>query len=257
MKLLDISAGDGKNIIVKNVSLDIKKGEVISLIGPNGGGKSTFLKTISGRLKPLGGSVMIDEKDLYKIPLKSRSKILAIVTTDRVKPEHMTGLDIVSAGRLPYTGGFGELSQKDHEAVERAMDLMNVEPLKDKDFNSLSDGQKQRILIARAICQEPRYLLMDEPTSYLDIRYRMELMDTVKELSYQGVTVIMSLHEPELALRVSDRILLINEEGRASVKTPGEVINEGLIRELYGMSEEMYERVRGTLAKDLKRRLYE
>ncbi len=257
MKLLDISAGYGKNIIVKNVSLDIKKGEVISLIGPNGGGKSTFLKTVSGRLKPLGGSVMIDEKDLYKIPLKSRSKILAIVTTDRVKPEHMTGLDIVSAGRLPYTGGFGELLLKDHEAVERAMDLMNVEPLKDKDFNSLSDGQKQRILIARAICQEPRYLLMDEPTSYLDIRYRMELMDTVKELSYQGVTVIMSLHEPELALRVSDRILLINEKGRASVKTPGEVINEGLIRELYGMSEEMYERVRGTLAEDLKRRLYE
>ena len=243
----NLSAGYGKNIIVKDVLIEMEKGEIISLIGPNGGGKSTLLKTVSGRLSPVSGRIMIGGEDLSKMPLRKRSRIMSIVTTDRVKPEHMTGTDVVTAGRLPYTGGLGTLTARDLEAVNAAIDLMKVGDIKDKDFNALSDGQKQRILIARAIAQEPEYLIMDEPTSYLDIRYKIELMDTVKELSDQGVTVIMFLHEPELALRISDRILLIDESGRASVKTPGEVINEGLIRELYGMSEEMYRRVSATL----------
>jgi len=243
----NLSAGYGKNIIVKDVLIEMEKGEIISLIGPNGGGKSTLLKTVSGRLSPVSGRIMIGGEDLSKMPLRKRSRIMSIVTTDRVKPEHMTGTDVVTAGRLPYTGGLGTLTARDLEAVNAAIDLMKVGDIKDKDFNALSDGQKQRILIARAIAQEPEYLIMDEPTSYLDIRYKIELMDTVKELSDQGVTVIMSLHEPELALRISDRILLIDDSGRASVKTPGEVINEGLIRELYGMSEEMYRRVSATL----------
>ena len=241
MILNDLTAGYGKISIVKDLTLTINKGEIVSLIGPNGGGKSTLLKTMTGRIKPINGTVSIGNRDLFTIPLSERSRTLSIVTTDRVKPEHMTGLDVVMAGRLPYTNGFGSFTDKDHEAVDKAISLMKVEELADKDFNSLSDGQKQRILIARAICQEPEYLIMDEPTSYLDIRYRMELMDVIRELSDQGTTVIMSLHEPELALRVSDRIVTVWEGGRADTMTPEEVISNSVVKDLYGMTDIMYE----------------
>ena len=209
MKIENVSAGYRKNIVLKDVNLEVKKGEIISLIGPNGGGKSTLLKSIRGELSLIGGAVYLGEDELKTISLRELSRKMSIVTTDRIKPELMTCKDVVSAGRLPFTDCFGFGSEKDSAAVQRAMSLMKIEALKDKPYDKLSDGQKQRTLIARAIAQEPEYLIMDEPTSYLDIRYRMEFMDVIEGLAKEGVTIIMSLHELELALNYSDRLLLI------------------------------------------------
>lgn len=243
MRLEKVSAGYNRKIIVRDVDIKVAKGEIISLIGPNGGGKSTLLKSISGQLSLLGGSVYIGKDDIRDIPLKEMSKKLSIVTTERIAPQLMTAGDVVLAGRLPYTEGFGLFSECDKKEMDRAVKLMKIEALTEKNFSDMSDGQKQRTLIARAICQSPEVLVMDEPTSYLDIRHRMELMDVIKELAGEGMSVIMSLHELELAMAVSDRLLLVYEDGNTVCETPRKVVERGLIKELYGLDDKMYEKV--------------
>ncbi|MCR5342700.1 MAG: ATP-binding cassette domain-containing protein [Butyrivibrio sp.] len=252
MELLKVIAGYGKNIIINGAEAKIQKGEIISLIGPNGGGKSTLLKTISGQLRLLGGTVHIGEDDIKSISLKDLSERLSIVTTERVKPELMSCFDVVMSGRLPYTGSFGSFLEADYEAGNRASTLMKIDKLKEKPFEALSDGQKQRTLIARAICQEPEYLIMDEPTSYLDIRYRMELLEVLKELSDKGITIIMSLHELDLALEISSRVLLIDGEGKVIVESPQDVLEKGMIKDLYRLTDDMYEKVKAQLQYSLK-----
>ncbi|WP_408071315.1 ATP-binding cassette domain-containing protein [Butyrivibrio sp. JL13D10] len=247
MKLLNVRAGYGKRIIINGADLEIGRGEIISFIGPNGGGKSTLLKTISGQIRPLGGSVFIGEDDIKNIPLKDLAKSLSIVTTKRVRPELMTCFDVVMSGRIPYTGGFGTFSEEDYLEGNKAAKLMKIDALKDTSFEALSDGQKQRALIARAICQKPEYLVMDEPTSYLDIRYRVELMDVIKGLSKEGITIIMSLHEIELALSVSSRVLLIKSDGEVLLEEPHAVLENGIIKDLYSLTDEMYKKVEGQL----------
>ena len=239
MRIEDLSAGYHKKIIVKGVSLEVRRGEIISLIGPNGGGKSTLLKSIFGELKPIEGAVFVEDQDIRSISLKELSKKMSIVNTDRVKPEHMSAMDVVMSGRLPYSDGFGLYSDSDRKAAAEAVSLMKIEKFAQKPFMDLSDGQKQRTLIARAICQDPEYLIMDEPTSYLDIRHRLELMDVIRGLSDKGVTVIMSLHELELALMISDRVLMIDSEGQVSCERPEVVLESGILQGLYGMTEEM------------------
>ena len=120
---------------------------------------------------------------------------------------------------------------------------MKIQEIADRQFEALSDGQKQRTLIARAICQNPEFLIMDEPTYYLDIRYRLELMQVLKELAENGVTIIMSLHELELALQISDRVLMIKNDGNVEIANPDEVIESGVVQELYGLTDDMYKRV--------------
>lgn len=242
MRIEKANVGYRGNAILKDINLDIKKGEIITLIGPNGGGKSTLLKSIRGELALMGGAVYLGDDELRKLSLSELARKMAIVTTDRIKPELMTCRDIVSAGRLPFTDCFGFGNAKDTVAVQRAIELMKIEKIADKPYDKLSDGQKQRTLIARAISQEPEYLIMDEPTSYLDVRYRMELMDVIEKLAKEGVTVVMSLHELELALTCSDRLLLIYEDGRTLCAEPSEVLEKGLIKELFSLTDEMYEK---------------
>ena len=245
MKIQDLSAGYRGKAVVPGVNLEIKKGEIISFIGPNGAGKSTLLKTLYRELTPVAGAVFIDGADVSKMTLKELAKKLSIVTTDRIKPEHMTCREVVMAWRLPYTDGFGVLGKEDRQAAEDAIALMKIEGFADKQFSNLSDGQKQRTLIARPIAQSPEYLVMDEPTSYLDIRYRMELMEVLEGLAKKGVTIVMSIHELELAVSVSDRLLLVYDDGKTLCKTPLEVMEEGLIKDLFSLTDEMYEKIYG------------
>ncbi len=247
MQIDGVSAGYGKNIIVGNVNVLVKPGEILSLIGPNGGGKSTLLKSISGQLDLVAGSVYLGKNSLKDISSKELAKEMSIVTTDKVKPQHMTCRDVVMAGRIPFTAGFGLFREEDRKAADRAIELLKIEKFAGKQFSDLSDGQKQRTLIARAICQSPSYLIMDEPTSYLDIKHRMELMDVLKGLAGEGITIVMSIHELDLALSVSDRVLMIYDDGRCCCKTPEEVCFGGLIKDLFDLSDEMYERVQKQL----------
>jgi len=260
MKLNGLQAGYGKKIVANGITIDIKNGEVITLIGPNGGGKSTIIKSISGNLRLLGGTVEIDGRDLGSISVKELSRTMSVVTTERVKPVLMTCRDVVMSGRLPFTGSFGVFGDEDEKETDRALELMNIKELEDVPFSDMSDGQKQRTLIARAICQSPEYLVMDEPTSYMDVRHRLELMEVIKKLTGIGITIVMSLHELELALEVSDRLLLVYDDGHVLVKTPEEVVKEGLLKELFDLYDEMYEKVMagiGTGQEDKDNKSYE
>ena len=245
LSLRGLSVGYPDRVVLQNIDLEILRGEILSVIGPNGAGKSTLLKSISGQLAILGGSVVMQGEDLGKCSAVERARKMAVVLTEHIRPEYMSCREVVSAGRYPYTGRMGILQPRDKEIVEEAMARMKVTELAERDFNAISDGQKQRVLVARAIAQDTPVLLLDEPTSYLDLRYRTELMETLKELAQEGRTIMMSLHEIDLALEVSDRILCVQEGQSVWCGSPREVLGQDRIRDLFGMPEEMYEKLFG------------
>ena len=245
LSLRRLTVGYPDRTVLQNIDLEIARGEILSVIGPNGAGKSTLLKSISGQLPLLGGSVALQGEDLGKCSAAERARKISVVLTEHIRPEYMTCREVVSAGRYPYTGRMGILQPRDKEIVEEAMVRMKVTELSERDFNAISDGQKQRVLVARAIAQDTPVLILDEPTSYLDLRYRTELMETLKELAGEGRTVLMSLHEIDLALEVSDRVLCVQEGQSVQCGSPRKILEQDRIRDLFGMPEEMYEKLFG------------
>ena len=170
------------------------------------------------------------------------SKKMAVVMTKRLRAELMTCEDVVATGRYPYTGRFGVLSKDDHKAVENAMELVQVAEIGDSLFDRISDGQRQRVMLARAICQEPEILILDEPTSYLDVRHKLEFLSILQKLCRERqLTVILSLHELELAEKISDRILCVDGRTVDRIGTPEEVMTDGYITQLYGIRMGSYD----------------
>ena len=229
-----LCVGYQKHIVVDNIEFSLEQGEILTLIGPNGAGKSTVLKSIARQLETLGGSIYLDQKELSRLSGQQLSQSMAVVMTQKLRAEKMTCEDVVATGRYPYTGRFGILSSSDWKVINEAMELVHVTQIKDLDFNKISDGQRQRVMLARAICQEPQILILDEPTSYLDVKYKLEFLSILQELRKQkNITVIMSLHELDLAERVSDKILCINGKYVERFGTPEEIFKEGYISKLF------------------------
>lgn len=237
-----MTVGYGGVPLIRNVEIALEQGEILTLIGPNGAGKSTILKSIAGQLIPVEGEASLEGVSLQKMDGHTRSQKMAVVFTDRLKTELMTCKDVVAAGRYPYTGRLGILSKEDWKAVEDAMELVQVTELAEQDFTRISDGQRQRILLARAICQEPQILLLDEPTSYLDVKYKLEFLTTLQKLTRtRKLTVIMSLHELDLAQRISDKVMCIKGDCVQRYGTPDEVFTNGYISELFDIQKGSYE----------------
>ncbi|MCR4651256.1 MAG: ABC transporter ATP-binding protein [Lachnospiraceae bacterium] len=236
-----MSVGYDGHPLIENIDIALEKGEILTLIGPNGAGKSTILKSIAGQLKLIDGRVIIDGKDKENISRDEMARTMAVVWTDRIMTELMTCEEVVTTGRYPYTGRFGIPDKADREAVREAMELTHVTEIGDAYFDKLSDGQKQRVMLARAICQEPDIIILDEPTSYLDIRYKLEFLSCLQELKRKkDLTVIMSLHELELAGKISDKILCIKDGYVDRCGSPEEIFTKGYIGELFGISEENF-----------------
>lgn len=224
--------------LIKDMEIVLPKGEIMCLIGPNGAGKSTVLKSIAGQLALLGGTVYLGEDDLSEMKAGEQAKRMSVVLTGKVKAELKSCRDIVAAGRYPYTGWFGVLSKEDRRIVNEVMELTRITDLSEKDFSKISDGQKQRVLLARAICQEPEIVILDEPTSYLDIKYKLEFLLLLQEMrEKRGLTVIMSLHELELAKIVSDKILCLRGEYVERYGTPEEIFESDFIERLFDLQE--------------------
>ena len=236
-----LAVGYGGKPLIENICLHVRRGEIMTLIGPNGAGKSTILKTLARQLTPMAGAVYLDKQALGQMAEKELAQRLAIVTTERIDPELMTCRDIVSTGRYPYTGRLGLLRAEDRTIVENAMAQVHAGELAELPFAQVSDGQRQRVLLARALCQQPDVILLDEPTSFLDIHHKLELLDILKNLvRQQRLAVVMSLHELDLAQRVSDTVVCVEKSGALRMGPPEQIFTEENIRALYGLTQESY-----------------
>ena len=232
-----LAVGYDNRPLIENIDFSLKRGEILTLIGPNGAGKSTILKSIARQLSLVSGTIYLDKSDVVTMNGNEFAKKMAVVLTDKLKTELMTCYDVVATGRYPYTGRFGVLSDEDKKAVDEAMELVNVSQIKDKDFTKISDGQRQRVMLSRAICQQPEIIVLDEPTSYLDIKYKLEFLSILQRLKRQkNLTVIMSLHELDMAKRVSDHILCIDGRYVDRYGTPEEVFTDQYVSGLFGIT---------------------
>lgn len=243
-----LAAGYGKRPVAEGLSFHAGRGEIVTLIGPNGAGKSTILKTISGGLAPMGGELVLDGVPMERIPRKERARKLAVVFTEKLQGELMTCRDVTAAGRYPYTGRLGLLSEKDQRAVDQALELVHGTDLGDRPFDRISDGQRQRIMLARALCQEPEMILLDEPTSHLDVKYKLEFLSLLREMARKkDLSVLMSLHELDLAERISDRVVCIKDGRMDRCGTPEQVFTPGYVDGLFGMTAGKFDAAGGSV----------
>ncbi|MDO5135153.1 MAG: ABC transporter ATP-binding protein [Eubacteriales bacterium] len=243
-----LTVGYHRQPLIRDIDLDIQKGEIVTLIGPNGSGKSTILKTITRQLALIDGLVWVDGEDLRKLPYKRLSTEMAVVLTERIHPELMTCHDIVATGRYPYTGRLGRLTREDEQKVDAALLAVHAQDLGCRDFRAISDGQRQRVLLARAICQEPDIIILDEPTSFLDIRHKLELLSILRSMAKEkGITVIMSLHEIDLAQKIADKIVCVKGDHISHFGTPEEIFSQDIIQELYDIDNGFYDPLFGSI----------
>ena len=238
----DISVGYHNLPLIQKINLHVNRGEILTLIGPNGAGKSTILKSLIGQLKLVKGAVWLDGTSMGTMKEKEIALRMSVMMTGRVKTERMTCEEVVSMGRYPYTGKMGILTEKDWQIVRESLELVQGLELAEKDFEAVSDGQRQRVLLARAICQEPQVIVLDEPTAFLDIRHKLELLYLLKNMVREKkVAVLMSLHELDLAQKISDHIICVkgdNSIGRFG--TPEEIFSGDYIKELFQIEKGTY-----------------
>ncbi|MDY4754126.1 MAG: ABC transporter ATP-binding protein [Candidatus Faecousia sp.] len=247
-KTEDLAVGYDGKALIHHINILLEKGKILTLVGPNGGGKSTILKSITRHLQTISGRVFVGGQDLRQWQPRQLARQVAVVLTERVRPELTTCAQVVAMGRYPYTGVFGRLSDEDRQAVYRALERVHALDLAQRDFASLSDGQRQRILLARALCQEPEVIVLDEPTAYLDIHYKIELLEILREMAQeQGITVLLSLHEIDLAAKVSDYLLCVRGETVAALGTPEQVLQSGAVESLYSMERGSYNGLLGSV----------
>ena len=242
-----LSVGYGDRTVVSDIALSAEPGQILCLIGPNGAGKSTLLKTLLRLLPPAAGAVYLEGKELRTYSERELARRSAAMLTGRPEPELMKSAEVVAAGRYPYTGRLGILSEEDRRVVRESMEKVGVSELADTDFTRLSDGQRQRVLLARALCQEPRLLILDEPTSFLDIRHKLDFLQLLRELVRERqLAVVMSMHELELAQRFADRLLCIRDGRVDRAGSPEEIFSGGYIERLYGLARGSYDALAGT-----------
>ena len=234
--------------LITNIQIGVRRGEILTLIGPNGSGKSTILKSMIRQLRLLAGTVVLDGRAMAKLTERDVAKKMSILMTERMKPELMSCWDVVATGRYPYTGRLGLLTPFDREKVDEALNMVHAEALAQCPFTHISDGQRQRLLLARAICQEPEVVVLDEPTSFLDIRHKLELLNILKTMVREKrVAVVMSLHELDLAQKVSDRVVCVNEHSVERCGTPEDIFQDDYIHSLYGIQRGSYNTAFGCL----------
>ena len=229
-----LAVGYGKHSVVEEIAFAARPGEILCLIAPNGAGKSTLLKTLIRQLPPLAGSLELDGQSLPAMKERDLARKSAAVFTSRFAAEWNTAEDVVSAGRYPYTGFLGVLTEEDRQIVREAMAQVGVLDLAAALFDRLSDGQRQRVLLARALAQQPQLLLMDEPTSFLDLRNKLEFLHLLRTLARERhIAVVMSLHELDLAQKFADRILCLRAGRVDRIGPPEEIFSGHYIEELF------------------------
>ncbi len=220
--------------IVHAMNASLHAGELVCLLGPNGAGKSTLLRTLAGVQAPLSGTVKLGEADLHTLPQRELAKRMAVVLTERVTTDAMTARELVTLGRHPHTDWSGSLRPLDHKHIEWAMQATNTISYASRNVNELSDGERQRVLIARALAQEPHVMLLDEPTAFLDLPRRVEVLQLLRTLAHETQRAfLLSTHDLDLALHIADRVWLLSSSGTFEAGLPEELALSGAITQTF------------------------
>lgn len=231
-----IQIGYDEKIVIKDLSLNIHKGEVVSILGPNGCGKSTLLKTLSRVLKPMKGSILIENNPIHSIGTKNLSRKIAMLSQHNEAPAGITVKELVYYGRLPHKKWFETKNKEDETIIDWALTHTGLKDYKDRLVSGLSGGERQRVWLAMALAQKPEVLLLDEPTTYLDISHQLELMELIRSINEKfNMTIIMVLHDLNQASEYSDRLVIMKKGEIKGDGSPCELINEQLLREIYNI----------------------
>jgi len=236
LELNSLCTGYNQAKILDNISFKANRGGMVSILGPNGSGKTTLLKTIAGAINPMGGQILLQNQNTQDIPLKDRSRKIAVVMQFE-QAAHMTVEEYVMMGRLPFFKPFQFFeTQKDHDMVDKYLELTDTLGLKDLSFNQISGGERQLVSIARALVQEPMLLLLDEPTAHLDIGHQKQILDLIHTLKERlNISVVIVLHDLNLASEYSDTLVMIDAESRTvfAQGTPEAVMTKEIIQQVY------------------------
>lgn len=232
----NIVAGYDGRIIIDDMNVAIPDNKISVIIGGNGCGKSTLLKTMARLITPISGEIVLDGKSISKINTKQLAQMLGLLPQSPVVPEGITVFDLVTRGRFPYQTFFKGMEKEDFEAVEEAMEIMGIKELANRSVDELSGGQRQRVWIAMALAQQTDVLLLDEPTTYLDIAYQVEILDLLTDLNRKrGTTIVMVLHDINLSARYADYIFALSKGELIAEGAPEEVITEPLIKNVFDL----------------------
>jgi len=226
LRVNNLSVGYSKDIspLHSGINVEVKEGEFICLLGPNGAGKSTLIKTLSGFLKPLNGNIFYGDRDLNSLQESQIAKMVSVVLTDRIQIQNLTVFELVSLGRTPYTGFFGKLTSDDILIINKAIEEVGLSGYQYKSIDKMSDGERQKVMIAKALVQETPFIILDEPTAFLDLPAKLEIMQLLKRLSCEkGRGILLSTHDLEMALQIADKIWLLAQ---------GKELKEGIPEDL-------------------------
>jgi len=234
LKLSSLSVAYYDQDVIQEITFEIRSGEILALVGPNGAGKSTLIRAVSGVIPVKSGEVWMDGKELIKLGIMDRARHLAVVPQARELPGAYTVYQTVLMGRTPYLGWLGHANQKDHAIVRLAMERTHTQQLAERHVSDLSGGEQQRVLLARALAQDAPILLLDEPTTHLDLQHQSNLLNLIRELCQGGeLTVLMVLHDLNLAGLYADRVALLNNGRILAIGNPGEVLTTENLTAVY------------------------
>ena len=221
-------------VVAHDINATINGGELTCLLGPNGAGKSTLLRTLSAFLPPVKGEITIMGRNLRDFSDRELAKTIGVVLTEKTDLRNMTVEDLIGLGRSPYTGFWGTLHKQDREIVDRAIEMVGIEPLQGRMIHTLSDGERQKVMIAKALAQETPVIFLDEPTAFLDFPSKVEIMQLLHNLSRTtGKTIFLSTHDLELALQISDTIWLLDREKGVMIGTPEQLATDGSLNSFF------------------------
>lgn len=236
LKASHIIAGYDKKVIINGISMTIPNNKISVIIGANACGKSTLLKALCRLIQPISGEILLDDREITSIPPKQLARVLGLLPQSPVVPEGITVADLVRRGRFPYQSFFKSFDKKDYAAVDEALEIMGITDIANRSVDELSGGQRQRVWIAMALAQQTDILLLDEPTTFLDISYQVEILDLLTDLNKKrGTTIVMVLHDINLSARYADYIFALHKGKLISEGAPSDIITEALIKQVFDL----------------------
>lgn len=236
LEIKNAVCGYGSKNIVNGISMNVSSGEILCLLGPNGVGKTTFFKTILGFLKLKGGQILIDGKNIYDCSRKQLAKVIGYVPQSHTPPFPFKVFDVILMGRTAHLSMFSSPSREDRNIAEKALEDLKISYLKDKIYTEISGGERQMVLIARALAQNPQILIMDEPTSNLDFGNQIRVLEQINKLSERGLAIIMTSHYPNHAFLCSTKVAFMQKNNVFTVGSVDEVVTENNLKEAYGIN---------------------